>query len=282
MGRRPPPAAIDPERRRSRALVWFFAGVMARQMRRNFHAVRVAGVPQLPRDRSVVIYCNHPSWWDPAFIAVLATRLFPDRRSFGPIDAAALRQYPFMAQIGLFPVEPESFRGAAGFLKVGRALLAQTDTILWVTAEGRFTDPRSRPIELRPGLAALLAHAPRSVAVPLALEYPFWTEKTPEALARFGTPVETSDPAASTGAALNGRLAAELEVTMDALARDAQAKDAGAFISLLAGSAGIGGVYDVWRRGRTLLSGRRFDPSHGGGHRGFPVSPTSVSPTEPS
>jgi 1-acyl-sn-glycerol-3-phosphate acyltransferase len=70
---------------RSPAMCRFFAEVMDRQMRRSFRAVRLArpGAPRLPEGRPVVVYSNHPSWWDPAFFIVLAPRLFPDRESYG-------------------------------------------------------------------------------------------------------------------------------------------------------------------------------------------------------
>ncbi|MFO1060111.1 MAG: acyltransferase, partial [Dongiaceae bacterium] len=84
--------AGDPVRLRSPRLFGFFAGVMARAMGRSFHAVRVAapGPPVLPPDRPAIVYLNHPSWWDPALIILLAHRCFGERPSFGPIDAAQL------------------------------------------------------------------------------------------------------------------------------------------------------------------------------------------------
>jgi len=264
----PPPTTPLPEpdvmARRSPGLVRFFGRVMERQMIRSFHRVRIArpGPPPLPAGRPVVIYCNHPSWWDAAFAIVLATRLFPERRSYGPIDAHALARYRFMGRIGLFGVKPDSLAGAAAFLRIGGALLARPDTILWVTAEGRFTDPRARPVRLRPGLAVLLRQVPDALVLPLALEYPFWTERTPEALARFGPPVDLGQDGDTAPDALHTRLERALEATMNALARDAIAKDPAVFNTLLSGTSGVGGIYGLWSRLRALAAGRRFDPDH--------------------
>ena len=47
--------------------------------------------------------------------------------------------------------------------------------------------PATRPVRLRPGLAHLARRVPGATIVPLALEYPFWDERTPEALCRFGS-----------------------------------------------------------------------------------------------
>lgn len=241
---------------RSPAMCRFFARVMQRQMRGAFHRVRLArpGLPDVPPDRPLIVYSNHPSWWDPAFFMVLATLLFPGREGYGPIDARMLEKYRFMRRIGIFGVDLGSRAGAAAFLRTAEAILAEPSRMLWVTAQGHFADPRTRPVELRGGVARVAARVPSAVAVPLAVEYPFWTEKQPEALARFGDPVEpAAAPEAFEGA---------LEATMDRLARDAMARDPARFTPLLTGRSGVGGVYDLWRGGAAALQGRRFRPEH--------------------
>lgn len=130
--------------------------------------------------------------------------------------------------------------------------------MLWVTAEGSFTDPRLRPVRLRPGVAHLMARDARLMALPLAIEYPFWQESRPEALCRFGPPLA----GAGTVAEWQDRLETGLAATMDALARDAMAQDPARFELLLGGRAGVGGVYDGFRRVRSVLRGERFRPEH--------------------
>jgi len=250
---------------RSAPLVRFFGGVMARAMRRSFHAIRLArpGWPELPPGRPVIVCLNHPSWWDPAFLIVLGTTRFADRPGYGPIDADMLRRYPFLGRIGLFGIRPESVSGATAFLRTGLAILRDPAAMLWITAEGAFTDPRVRPVRLRPGVAHLVRRMPEAVVVPLALEYPFWNERTPEALARFGTPLDAAAFAGLDAGEINGRLVQALQDTMDALAADAVGRDPARFVRLLDGRAGVGGVYDLWRRGRAWLEGRRFHAGHG-------------------
>lgn len=256
----------EPEvvRLRSERMCAFFERVMRRQMARAFHAVRLAepGVPRAVRDlapeRPLIVYCNHPSWWDPAFAMVMIPRHFGGRACFGPIEAAMLERYGFFRRIGLFGVEPGTRAGAATFLRTSRAVLSEPSRMLWVTAQGTFADPRERPVRLRPGVARLMATLPGAVALPCAFEYPFWGESRPEALARFGEPLEGPHDAA----AWNARLEAALEETMDALARDARMRDPSPFRDLLRGQSGVGGVYDLWRRGRALVRGERFRAEH--------------------
>ena len=261
------PPGDDPVALRSPGMCRFFAGVMRRQMRGGFRAVRVLrpGPPEVPAGRPLVVYCNHPSWWDPAFLMVLSTAHFAGRESYGPIDAEALQRYRFMRRIGLFGLDPDDPRAAAArFLAVGRRVLGDPGRMIWMTAQGRFADPRE-PAALRPGLAHLMARVPGAVAVPLAIEYPFWTEKRPEALAAYGAPVpapaaDLPRPArvAAWGEALEGALGA----AMQRLRGAAVARDPVAFDRVMAGRAGVGGVYGLWSRARARAAGTRYEPDH--------------------
>ncbi len=231
---------------------------------RKFRAVRIAAgtVPPPYAGRPLVIYCNHPSWWDPALILLAMPRLFRGRRGFGPMDAAELERYGLFRRMGLFGIDPTSPRGAASFLRVARAGLAHPDTMLGITAEGSFTDPRLRPVRLRAGLAHLARHHPEAVFLPLALEYGFWNESKPEALLRFGAPVQLAPGNTNSVAEWQAALEAALTDTMDALAAASAQRDPAMFIRLFRGTAGVGGVYDVWRRARAVAAGRRFDAQH--------------------
>jgi 1-acyl-sn-glycerol-3-phosphate acyltransferase len=258
-----PPPEADALRGRSDAWVAFFAWIFRRRLKQAFHAVRVAkpGAPAVAANLPLIVYCNHPSWWDAALAPVLTTRLFAQRRGYGPIDAEALQRYPFMRRLGLFGVQADSFAGTSTFMRVGQEVLRQPGTLFCLTPEGRFTDPRVRPVQLRPGLAALITRMPRVTVLPLAFEYPFWNERLPEALARFGRPMVlgSADPVS----VVQRTLELELSSAMDVLAADAQTRDGKRFITLLQGRAGVGGVYDGWRRIKAWRQGRRFDASHG-------------------
>jgi hypothetical protein len=134
--------------------------------------------------------------------------------------------------------------------------------MLMITAQGRFADPRERPLDLRPGVARLAEVAPGARFLPLAIEYAFWTERGAEALVAFGPTLCGADLLALPRPTRLARLEAALAATMDRLAADAVARDPARFASLLEGRAGIGGVYDLWRRAKAVLRGERFDPAH--------------------
>jgi len=254
----------------SHRLNGWFMWYVRKYLRRHFHAVRLlagergtAGHPELG-DEPVLIYTNHPGWWDPLIFLTLGATLYRGRMSYGPIDAAALGKYTFLERIGFIGIEPGTWRGSARFLRMARAALGRGDVLFWITAQGEFTDPRTRPIVIRPGVGHAVAAAERGIVVPLAVEYPFWSERLPEAVAAFGTARRIADHPDWSPDDWTAALAADLEATQDRLAAAAMARDPSAFATIHSGRVGVGAAYDSIRRVSAWLRGRQFDPSHGG------------------
>jgi hypothetical protein len=134
--------------------------------------------------------------------------------------------------------------------------------MLWMNAPGRFCDVRERPVSIAPGLVRLAELAPNARFLPLAIEYPFWTERSAEMLAAFGPPIEAASLAALDRPSRAATLARALEATMDRLAEDAIARDPARFRPVLRGRDGMGGIYQGWRRARAFLRREQFDPRH--------------------
>lgn len=235
-----------------------------RFLRKNFHAVRLArdGRPAAHADQPLIVYFNHPSWWDPMVAFVLSDR-FKDRQHFGVIDQKMLEKYRMFARLGIFGIDPETRAGAAKFLRTAEAILAHDDSVLWITAEGAFTDPRKRPVRLRPGVAHLARRLERGVLLPLAIEYPFWNERYPELLLRFGKPIDVAATRLASAETWNGLLEERLQASMDRLAELSIARDPESFETLVGGNVGVGGVYDLWRRAKFGVRGKRFSAAHG-------------------
>jgi 1-acyl-sn-glycerol-3-phosphate acyltransferase len=241
----------------------FFDRVFTRFARRHLHAVRLArwGRPLLPAIGPVVVFANHPSWWDGIAVMLLWRRLLADRELYVPMDAEALGRYGFMRRLGVFGVE-RGAGGVVGFRRVAAEVLASPDRLLWVNAPGRFSDARERPVPIAPGMSRLPELAPGATFLPLALEYTFWNERAPEMLAAFGEPIAAADLLSGSREARSERMAAALAATSDRLAADSIARDPALFETLLQGREGMGGVWQAWRRAGALLRGERFDPRH--------------------
>jgi 1-acyl-sn-glycerol-3-phosphate acyltransferase len=239
---------ISPQLRR-----WF--GVYVRRyLGRHFNAVRLLKSAPLPPQAggSQVFFLNHPSWWDPLVALFLGDLLKLGQRAYGPIDEAALKRYPFFRKLGFFPVERGTLRGARQFLSQAGAILRQPGNSLWITPQGRFTDVRERPVRFEAGMGHLAAKFPEVALIPVAVEFVWWFERSPEILIAFGAPVFGPD----------ARCEEALAAVQDQLAEASQGRDEAAFETLLAGRAGVGGIYDLWRRFRALLRGESFVPNH--------------------
>lgn len=258
----------------SQRLLGWFGMYGRRYTQRKFNGIRLLKnpniqgqqIPQLPADQPVVFYLNHPSWWDPMILLTLATGPYAGRKHFAPMDEAMLRQYAFFERLGFFGIEPDSAQGAAKFLRTARLILAQPNTTLWITAQGRFVDVRQRPVELKPGLAHVARHMKIGSIIPIAVEYTFWNQSTPEALLAIGKPIDVQKrhdgnddydvPQWQT------LLTTRLTQLMDELAAASSQRDETLFELLNTGRRGVGGIYDQWRRLKAWKQGRSFDPSH--------------------
>jgi 1-acyl-sn-glycerol-3-phosphate acyltransferase len=251
--------------RRSGLMLALFRAYTRRYLARHFHAVRLSrrGPVPVAAGGPLVVVLNHPSWWDP-LVCLWLSGLLPGREHYAPMDAAALGRYRFFGRLGFFAVERGTLRGAAAFLRTGLAVGGRPQAVLWVTAQGRFADPRT-PAALEPGIGHLARRLEGGHLVPLALEYPFWHERLPEALIRFGTPIPLGTGGHLSAAEWTAYLGQQLTVTQEHLAAEACGQDGRDFETLIQGRVGVGGVYDLWRRVRARLRGERFRPEHAPG-----------------
>lgn len=251
---------------RSARLTRIFARYLNKYFARSFNAVRLLkpGAPEFPPDRPLVFYSNHSSWWDPILYIVVGWRIFGDSRTgYGPMDAEALKKYGFMRRLGMFPVEADSRRGAVDFLAISRGLLHDPNATLWLTPQGRFSDPRERPVGFRPGIAHLARDLPDVCLVPIAIEYPFWIEKRPEALMHMADPIDARAEGPMSVGEWNDFLERRLESAMDRLAAASMARDEDRFEAIITGADRVSFTYDAWRWLKAKVRGRSFSAAHG-------------------
>lgn len=250
-------------------LLRFFRFVVRGYFRRHFTAVRMRGLRYIapPPAGPLIVIGSHAGWWDPMTSTLLADIVLPGRRHFAPMDAASLARYPILQRIGIFPVDMQTARGGAQFLRTGEAVL-RSGGVLWITPQGRFGDVRERPLVFKPGVASLLARVPEATVLPLAIEYPFWDERLPETLLEWGAPLTALPPDRDR---ITEVLVAALSATMDSLAAAVQTRDPTHFDrTLLRGRVGTGGFYALGQRLRALLLRRPYRPAHSS----FPPEPT--------
>lgn len=188
-----------------------------------FRNVRLHVHPQAEehvRHGKVVVYSNHPSWWDPVVLALTTGRLWPEHAVITPIDQEALRVHRYFHGLGFFGLTPRSAAGLRRFIEVANTCFeGPGDCCLAVTPEGRFSDGR-RPLRLERGLAlALNGHqGPPLLAVPAAIGYRKGGWGRLEATVMLGEPLLLPADAASRSVdPLHSELARRLEGALDDL-----------------------------------------------------------------
>jgi 1-acyl-sn-glycerol-3-phosphate acyltransferase len=238
----------------------FFQIIVRRYFKKHFRTVMVQNGERLTDiSGALIVYANHSSWWDPMVSLLLANKLLPGCKHYAPMDADALKRYPILRRLGIFPVEMKTARGAAQFLRTSQAIL-ESGGVVWITPQGRFADPRATELKFKPGLGALAMRVPAAKVLPLAIEYTFWDERMPETLLRFGDCVDVHEAANAEDA--TARLETALNAVMMQLKTASMARDVSAFDVLLAGRRGTGGVYALGRRMRALIAGKKFAADH--------------------
>ena len=207
-----------------RPLARWFTSYSRAYLRKRFNSLRISRASRLPRPAGVpvVLYANHAAWWDPLVGIVLKAEYFPDYTLFAPVEAAALRHYKILSKIGFFAVERESQRGVLKYIKTSEAILQHSEHLLAVTPQGRFADPRERPVQFQRGLGLLATRVQRALFIPVAIEYAFWEQRRPEILCRFGEPMEVraEDSLGLTAWHWTAVLERRLEITQDALGQE--------------------------------------------------------------
>ena len=253
-----------------RMLAWFET-YLQWYMPKRLHAVRLSRSGVIPAEANIpgprVMYLNHPSWWDPLVCVLLARKYFPAWNHFAAMDAKALEKYRFFERMGFFGVDQDSKAGVRKFLQKSDAILSDTNSAVWITAQGEFTDPRTRPVTLRPGVAHMIermtSRMKQGTILPLALEFPHWQERDAEALMRIAPMIDVTQHATLNAKQWLAFLTQQLTQNMETLASEAMTRDPKKFEIILRGQSGVGGIYDVWRRSMALLRGQKFTASHG-------------------
>jgi 1-acyl-sn-glycerol-3-phosphate acyltransferase len=237
-------------------------------MRRHFHALRVANAGRIPgQSQPLILFANHASWWDPLTAMLLGRAILPHRVHYAPMDERALQHYGVFRPMGFFPVDNASARGAAQLLRAGHQVLARPGSVLWITPESQFQDVRKRPVVFKPGLGALMSRTGKMTCVPIAIEYVHWNERLPEILVNVGEPLEIADGTMEDARTWTNLLSYAMAATLDELTMLAVERDPAAFETVLEGSAGIGGIYEMWKRIVCKVTGRPYFHDHGSLHQ---------------
>jgi hypothetical protein len=111
-----------------------------------------------------------------------------------------------------------------------------------------------------------MSRSGRLTCVPVAIEYVYWNERLPEILVNIGEPLEIADGTMEDARTWTNLLSYAMAASLDELAMLAMERDPYAFETILSGSGGIGGVYEIWKRFTCAIAGRPYHHDHGSLH----------------
>ena len=207
-----------------RPLVTWFTSYSRRYIGKHFNSFRISRSSSIPivGRIPIVLYANHPGWWDPLVGLLLKAWFFPNYTLFAPVDAVSLRRYKILSKVGFFGVDRQTRRGVIDYFNTAEAILRAPDHLLAVTPQGQFTDARQRPVQFQRGLGLLATRVKRALFVPIAIEYAFWDQPRPEIFCRFGeaTEISAADSRGLTAWHWTAAFELRLERTQDALAKE--------------------------------------------------------------
>jgi 1-acyl-sn-glycerol-3-phosphate acyltransferase len=232
----------------------------------TFRSLRVAHMdrfPTPPDKHPIIVFLNHASWWDPIPCTVLNHRMRPHTTLYAPVDRIAMVQsnVSLIRRVGYFPIDTGTVRGTKAFLNDCKKVLDLPNAILWVTPQGEFTDPRSRPIHLRRGLATLIARLGPVTVVPLALEYSFWEHSRPFVLGSWGEPIHIEDGASKSIREWHQLLTQSLTATQDELADLVIRREGNAFRTICFGRLGPRNALNLIRDLKPLFQRTKEPPA---------------------
>lgn len=209
--------------------------------------LKLEGDVPRPADGPLIVYMNHPSWWD-GYMAFLLDRLVLGRgfQGFSMMEEAQLRRYRFFSWSGAFSVHRQDARSAMRSVAYAARLLAERrDRVLYIFPQGTITPNDRRPLEVFAGLAHIVRRAGGATLWPVALRYELGGEQRPEAFIRAGQP-HRAEAGADTRA-LTAEVAARLTAACDALRDEYSAGDLAGYRELLRGRAGVNRLFDAAR-----------------------------------
>lgn len=175
-----------------------FLAVARLVARRRFSRIDVAGSGRARGcDGPLVLYANHPGFWDPVVCGLMSQALFPKHHIYAPIDREALKTHWYFNGLGFFGIQKNSVAGLRDLRKIGSAILTSVQRpILIVTPEGEISSPDQRPTRLKKGLSYLIGSldCPRVTIFPLALRYQNAESRDAVAWAQLGQPLFVEPP----------------------------------------------------------------------------------------
>jgi len=204
----------------------------------------VRGALPEPQHGPLIVYLNHPGWWDGYMCFLITHELLRQRfDSYIMMEEPQLRAYRFFSWCGAFSIDRHSPRAAARSVAyISRLLRERAGRALYIFPQGELAPNDRRPLMIFPGLAHIVRRVGGATLLPVALRYEFRGEQRPEAFMLLG-PAHRAEATCEVRA-LNRNAATRLTESADTLRDLVLAEQLGGFQTLMRGRPGVNRVFD--------------------------------------
>ncbi|MCB2205934.1 lysophospholipid acyltransferase family protein [bacterium] len=227
----------------------FLTPYFRRKLRRSFAGVHCKGMDFLGEAENgvpVVLYANHPGWWDAVLPIFLSYDVFR-HDAYAMMEEKQLSRYQFFRKLGCFSVIRENPREAMRSLQYAASLLHGSDRVLWIFPQGELTSVDKRPLSFYPGTAHLLRALGDVTAIPVAFRYDFLEQERPEAFIAIGKPWRIHANERVDIPLTSSILQQLMEYEMDVQREDVMEREFDAYTTLLSGKRSINEIWDNLR-----------------------------------
>ncbi|MBE0644285.1 MAG: lysophospholipid acyltransferase family protein [Bacteroidetes bacterium] len=217
-----------------------------RRLRHRFAAVHLKGAENVPVDGGgvpVVLYANHPGWWDAVLPLVLSRKHFR-HDAYAMMEEEQVARYGFFRKVGCFSVVRENPRAAMRSLQYAADLLRGSSRALWVFPQGVLTSAEKRPLRFYTGTARLLRDIGEVIAIPVAFRYEFVEDELPEAFIACGSPWHIRDGERVDIRLTTGIMEQLLNHEMLVQREDVMERDLSSYTTILTGKQSINQWWD--------------------------------------
>lgn len=187
--------------------------------------VRIPHVPwNVPRDAPLLLVANHISWWDGFALWEVQRMLRPGASLRVVMTAAELERNRVLGWIAAVPIRPGSAGSVLRTFRELRRLREHDPSLVTIYfPQGRIHPSYRRPLDFQRGIATLSRMLAPVTVLPVALHLEPLRDRRPTMFAVPAEPLPVPSGAAVDTAAVEERVATELDRLMDFLSAHGEA-----------------------------------------------------------
>jgi hypothetical protein len=182
------------EARHNKTALFLFNVYVSRLLRKNFSNFFLSNLlPELPKEKSIIITPNHMSWWDGFFIHQV-NRLLLNKNLYYMMLQKQLERYWFFRHLGAYSIIPQNPKSVSEAVKYTGKILNNSANAVTFYTQGEIEAFDKRPLNVKKGLQLFLREKKeRCVVLPVAFKIQHYDKKYPAIVFRAGRVINSTE-----------------------------------------------------------------------------------------